>query len=365
MPKRDIVVIGASAGGLEALTAIVRQLPASLQACLLIVQHTRANGNGVLPQILERASELPVSFAENGDPIEPGHIYVARPDCHLLVTAAGLRVARGPRENGFRPAIDPLFRTAAREFGPRVVGVILSGALSDGTFALNVIKHQGGVAIVQDPEEALIPSMPRSAMNAVDVDYVLAASRIAQTIERLSRMPTGGAGTMARTEELEPQLRSEEIQVSEMEERYGAPSALTCPDCGGALWEVEDGRVVRYQCHVGHQYASDSLEAEQRVTLDGALWTAVRVLEQHAELKLRMARRAQASGLANVSEGFAEGARDAHAQAQQIRGVLIAGGEQGSGAEAANRPARSTPRAKTGPRSQAARARRRPRKRER
>jgi two-component system chemotaxis response regulator CheB len=159
MSRPDVIVIGASAGGLQALSAVLGSLPGSLAACVLVVMHSPANGSGVLPEILGRTTALPVAFGSTGDPVEPGRMNVARPDCHLIVTPDGLRSVHGPRENGFRPAIDPLFRTAARTFGPRLIGVILSGALGDGTYGLNVIKHHGGTAIVQDPDDAIISSM--------------------------------------------------------------------------------------------------------------------------------------------------------------------------------------------------------------
>lgn len=319
------VVIGGSAGSLEPLTTIVGLLPPSLNACVLIVIHTGSESVGVLPRVLARRSALPVTFAGDLDPITPRRIYVARPDCHLIVTADGLRVVHGPREHGFRPAVDPLFRTAGREMGPRAIGVILSGALGDGAYGLSVIKRHGGRAIVQDPAEATVDRMPNSAIATVDVDYVLPSAEIAPTIARLAGEPVQqGDTTMARANDLEPQLPSAETSVSEMERRYGAPSALTCPDCGGALWEIEEGRVVRYQCHVGHQYAPDALDSGQRDTVDGALWSAVRVLEEHASLRRKMAKRAAGRGLKGVADVFEERARDAHDQARQIRAVLFA-----------------------------------------
>ena len=184
---QHVVAIGASAGGLEALTTIVQRLPRAVDAAILVVMHTRSNGTPVLPLVLARRSELAASFAANDEPLQTGHVYVAPPDFHLLVEASRLRVVRGPRENGTQPAIDPLFRTVAHEFGSRVIGVILSGALSDGSSGLRTIKHHGGTAIVQDPEDATFRSMPRSAMAAVDVDYVLPASDIADAIIRLTR----------------------------------------------------------------------------------------------------------------------------------------------------------------------------------
>jgi two-component system chemotaxis response regulator CheB len=329
MPQHDVVVIGGSAGSLEPLTTIVKGLPVGLKASVLVVMHTRAGSDGVLPQILRRAT-VPVDFAAHAERFKHGHVYVAQPDRHLIVAGGGFRVVHGPRENGFRPAIDPLFRTAARELGPRVVGVILSGALSDGAYGLSLIKQHGGVAIVQDPEEAKLDSMPKNALSAVDADYVLPAAQIAAVVTRLiDERPTRGRSNgelrmpRANDGELEPQLPSENTKVSEMEDRYGAPSPLTCPDCGGSLWEVQEGNIVRYQCHTGHQFAPDSLDGAQRDAVDSALWSAVRVLEEHSELKKRMAKRAADNGMSAVSAGFAEGARDAHSQAQRIRSLLF------------------------------------------
>jgi two-component system, chemotaxis family, protein-glutamate methylesterase/glutaminase len=324
MPQRDVIVIGASAGGLQALTTIVSRLPESLPACVLVVVHAPAQSDGALPQILERAGPLPVAFARDGDRLTPRQIYVAPNDFHLIVGRDGLRVVHGPRENSFRPAVDPLFRTAARCLGPRVIGVVLSGALSDGTYGLSVIKQHGGIAIVQDPADAAVRTMPENALRYVAVDYVLPASEIAQAIGRLAGRSVGLKGVPVMSHSgLEPQQPVEETQVRDMTQLFGAPSGLTCPDCGGALWQVREGGVQRYQCHVGHQYAPENLEAGQREVVDSALWSAVRVLEEHAELKKRMAQRAAEHGMQVVSREFASGARDAHEHAERIRAVLF------------------------------------------
>ena len=341
MSQRDIVVIGASAGGLQALSTIVEALPAGLRASILVVMHSSSNGQGVLPQILERISSLPAAFAVDGEVLAHARIYIAPPDLQLIVGPDRLALVHGPRENGFRPAIDPLFRTAAREHGPRVIGIVLSGALSDGTYGLSLIKHYGGVAVVQEPSDAVIPSMPQSAIRYVDVDHVLPAAEIGPLIARLTSESADEKGrtAMPRAKEPEPQDASEETEVRDMNQLYGRPSGLTCPDCGGALWEVQDGRVLRYQCHVGHQYAPENLEAGQRDAIDSALWSAVRVLEEHVELKTRMSNRAAAHGMMIVSRGFAEGARDARRQAQRIRAVLF-NTENGDGAKQVDSVAR-------------------------
>jgi two-component system chemotaxis response regulator CheB len=233
-----------------------------------------------------------------------------------------MTLSRGPRENGFRPAIDPLLRSAAYAYGPRAMGVILSGALDDGTYGLKVLKEAGGVAVAQDPNEAAQRSMPLSAIRFAGVDHVLRAEEIAALITELAGAPAEGAHGMARTREPEPQKASDETDIQEMQEELGPPSGLTCPDCGGALWEVREGQLMRYRCHVGHQFSVETLDAEQQDAVEAALWSAVRILEEHADLRERMARRAEASSLNTVAQGFTEGARNSRQQAHTIRELL-------------------------------------------
>ncbi|HJU42582.1 MAG TPA: chemotaxis protein CheB [Vicinamibacterales bacterium] len=323
MSQVKLVVIGASAGGLEALLEIVRHLPNSFRVPILIVVHTRSEGDSLLPQILGRVSRLTVSLATDRAAIQPGHIYIAPPDFHMLVTPLGIRLNRGPRENGFRPAIDPLFRSAARVYRSSVVGVILSGALDDGSHGLKVLKDTGGVAVVQHPDDAAFPSMPANAIRVVDVDHVLPASQIADLLSTLSQTLTKGESSMARKKEPEPQNLADETDVQDMREAFGPPSGLTCPECGGALWEIQDGELTRYRCHVGHQYSIEGLDAEQHELLESALWGAVRVLEEHADLRHRMARRAEATGRQTVSDAFIKSARDSQQQAHTIRELLF------------------------------------------
>jgi two-component system, chemotaxis family, protein-glutamate methylesterase/glutaminase len=337
MPQLKLVVIGASAGGLEALLQIISRLPNSLSVPILIVVHTRTEGDSVLPQILGRVSRVPVCFATDRAAITPGHIYIAPPDFHLLVTPLGIRLNRGPRENGFRPAIDPLFRSAARVYRSGTMGIILSGALDDGSYGLKVLKDSGGVAVVQDPDEAPFPSMPANAIRVVDVDHVMPAAQIPAVITKLSELSPKKESSMARKiqpttdgprrggtgREPEPQNVADETEVQDMQETFGPPSGLTCPDCGGALWEIHDGALARYRCHVGHQFSIEGLDGEQQDAVESALWSAVRVLEEHADLRHRMARRAEASGMQTVSEAFTKSARDSHRQAHTIRGLLF------------------------------------------
>jgi two-component system chemotaxis response regulator CheB len=318
----DVIVIGASAGGLQALLDIVAALPASLPAAVLVTVHTPTESTSRLPQILARATPLAVRFAEHGDRLAAGHIYVARPDVHLLIDGDSLALNHGPRQNGFRPAIDPMFRSAADAFGPRAMGVVVSGALDDGTYGLARIKAAGGTAVAQDPEEALVASMPLSAIRNVEVDHVLPAAQIGELIASRAGKSFNGVPEMASKTTEQP-LDEREITVQQMNGRFGPPSAMTCPDCGGALWELQEGKLTRFRCHVGHQFSPEALDRGQHDLVEEALWTAVRALEEHADLRQRMSRRADLAGLSAVAGGFADTARTLHHQAQTIRDLLL------------------------------------------
>lgn len=325
MNGHDIIVIGASAGGVEALAQVASDLPADLAAAVFIVLHVPAHGISVLPAILSRRGVLPATHPADGEPIRSGHIYIAPPDHHLLVKHGYMRVVRGPTENGHRPSVDPLFRSAARFYGPRVIGVILSGTLDDGTSGLLTVKRRGGLAVVQDPEEALFAGMPRSAVENVAVDWVVPLADVGPTLARLARESAPGSAEAASAE-LEAEVDIAEMDMGAIEApRAGAPSGFTCPDCHGALWEVQEGDLTRFRCRVGHAYSPDSLLAEQSEALEEALWIAMRALEESAALADRMAERAQERGHALAATRFGEQAQDARQRAAIIRRALIKG----------------------------------------
>jgi two-component system, chemotaxis family, protein-glutamate methylesterase/glutaminase len=285
--RHDLVVIGASAGGVEALKTLVSCLPANLRASVVAVLHLPAGGTSVLPSILDRAGPLPAIPAGNGEPLEPGTIYVAVPDCHVRIDDGRLQVEGGPRENGHRPAIDPLFRSAAHSHGTRAIGVILSGALDDGTRGLRAIKAHGGMTIVQDPETALHPGMPRAAIRSVAPDRVLSPEQIASALAEF----TSGASESGHNGREMPD-RDERQQVHEQTgEQPGDETGLTCPECGGAIYEQDDGDVITFRCRVGHAYGQDTFVVEQSKTVEGSLWAALRLLEERAVLNRRLAER--------------------------------------------------------------------------
>jgi len=324
MAGRDIVVIGGSAGGIEALGALVQRLPSDFPGSIFVVVHFPGSVTSSLPRILSRAGPLPARHARDGETIERGRIYVAPPDHHLTIHADQLRLSRGPKENGSRPAIDPLFRTAARSYGSRVVGVILSGNLNDGTAGLIRIKRMGGIALVQSLESTLYNGMPRSAMEHVQVDYALAPEDMAACITELARQPADVL-EVSMSDKIESGGQQDEVEVADRHTQPGIPSTMSCPECHGVLWEVKDGELVNFRCRVGHAYSAEALLVHQSENLEAALWTALRALEEHSALSRRLAVRANNKGHAHSASAFTEQAMDAEHHASVIRNVLHTG----------------------------------------
>jgi two-component system chemotaxis response regulator CheB len=339
------IVIGASAGGVEAVVALARLLPPGLPAAVLVVIHTSPRSPGLLAALIDRAGPLPASYAADGEVARPGRIYVAPPDHHLVVQpgAGGggvLRVWRGPKENGFRPAVDPLFRSAARAFGPRAIGVVLSGYLDDGTLGLMMLKRLGGVAVVQDPATAACPDMPRSAAANVAVDHLVPLDALPALLAKLAAepppppKPTQGAPAMSgadtsngpdRAAGTPPPPPPPGNTIERKQQADGPPSALTCPECGGALWERRVDSVMHYSCHVGHTYTGESLEDQYAREVEAALWTSMRHLVENAELHRRIARRLRDAGLADRVDNYLSRAEETERQAQVVRDLLLNG----------------------------------------
>ncbi len=325
MQDHDIVVVGASAGGVEALSELVGALPADLGAAVFVVMHFPSGGNSVMAKILDRTAEMPASAVENGEPIETGQIYVARPDFHLLLEPGQVRLSHGPHENGFRPAIDALFRSSAEVYGPRVIGVILSGALDDGTVGLAHIKHRGGLAIVQEPGEALFSEMPESAIAHVDVDYVLPLAEIASTLVDICGRgePHLAEAPVEETNDLDGEIVAHDKREWEARRESGERSVITCPECGGVLWEFDDGDILRFRCHTGHIYSVESVVGAQSQAIEAALWTAVRALEERVMLLRRLASRSREHGHGVVADKFERRAASAEHHSLVIRSSLL------------------------------------------
>jgi len=330
MSGHDIIVVGTSAGGVEALQTLVRDLPSNLPAAIFVVVHIPAESRSLLPRILSRAGPLPASHPEDGAEIERGHIYIAPPDQHLLIEKSIVRVVRGPKENRYRPAIDPLFRSAALAYGPQVVGVVLTGGLDDGTAGLLTVKRQGGIAVVQDPQDALYPSMPQSAMDHVQVDYCLPITAIGALLTRLAfeTVEDGRARQISLTLEKEVRNAAMETNALNDHEQVGKPSAFSCPECGGVLWELEDGSLLRFRCRVGHAFSSESVLAEQTEALEKSLWAALKTLDEKVSLSRRMAERARENGREWLAHRFEDQLQEAEQHAVLLRKILTSSNVQ-------------------------------------
>jgi two-component system, chemotaxis family, protein-glutamate methylesterase/glutaminase len=319
-PGRDIVVVGASAGGVEALRTLVAGLPEEFPAAMFVVLHVPPT-TSVLPAILNRAGKLPVEHATNGEAVEHGRIYVAPPDYHMLLEGDVVHLARGPRENGHRPAIDPLFRTAAMRYGERVTGVILSGSLDDGVDGLGTIRRFGGAIVVQDPADALYPTMPRSAVAAGLAQHVIPVEQIPRCLVALATTQVVAKRAESTEMEADPTQADPETITAENRTK-GQLSGFVCPECKGPLWELNDGGIVKLRCRVGHTFTEESLEREQALALEGAMWTALTALVEKADFSRRLADRFRRGGHMETARRYESNARNALEQANLIRTAI-------------------------------------------
>jgi two-component system chemotaxis response regulator CheB len=314
-------VVGASAGGVEALRDLVAVLPGDFPAVILVVLHLAPSGTSVLPQILQRAGELRASQPADGCVLQGGHIYVAPPDYHLVVDDGHCRLDRGPRVNGHRPAVDTLFRSAAAAYGSGVAGVILSGVLDDGSAGLMAIKKRGGVTLVQEPGQALYDAMPRNAIDLVQPDRIATAEELGLLMAELAtRPPDDPAVAEARDPEAEAVIAVD--RGASDRPQPGEVTGLTCPECNGAIWEsLEDG-LIRLRCRTGHEYGPETFVADQDKRVEVALWTALRTLEERAALHRRIAARQRERGNNRTAERFALRADVSVEHAIALRRVL-------------------------------------------
>ena len=324
----DIIVVGASAGGVEPLIRLVAGLPSDLAAAVFVVLHIPPDVPSALALILNRAGRLPAIQTRDQEPIEPGRVYVAPPNRHMVVRSGHVEIQTGPRENSARPSVDVLFRSAARAFGPRVVGVVLSGALHDGALGLAAIKLRGGVTIVQDPQDALFSGMPESALSAAPVDFRLRAVDIPERLVQLSKHSLEEV-PMPPDQPFEPSLHAaDEPDAGFSPKLPNLASGLTCPECNGSLWEVGDGDSFRYECRVGHAYSIDALISEQGEAVEAALWSGLNSLQERAATFRRLG----AFAGEPHARGFMERAEVTERHAAALLGLLrrlIADGDIG------------------------------------
>lgn len=316
----DLIVVGTSMGGLEALSTLVAGLPADLPAAVLIVQHIAASHESLLDALLDKAGPLPASFAQDGEPVAHGRIYIAPPDRHLQVSDGHLRVARGPLENRARPAIDPLFRSAAVSYRSRTVGVILTGLLDDGAAGLLAVQRCGGKTVVQS--DAAYPEMPRSALSQVEVDHQLPVAEIPRLLDELARRPAAAPPPVPEDIEWEVRLGVRTLDIRYVEQRLGAPVSFTCPDCGGALWRLGVEGAPRFRCHEGHGFTGRTLLDDSFKAVETALAVAWRSLNERVRMLEMMAEAERGRGHARAWETLTERARETRQHADAIKALL-------------------------------------------
>ncbi|HZV99739.1 MAG TPA: chemotaxis protein CheB [Methylophilaceae bacterium] len=335
----EIIVMGTSAGGNDALREIFSRLPADFPIPILVTIHIGTYG-GILPELLQASSRLRVSYAPDNAPIEPGNIFIAPPNRHLLVEQKPMdqksvdqkqvgqkktRLSSGPKENFSRPAIDPLFRTAAIAYREKAIGVILTGHLDDGTVGLQAIKTYGGIAVVQHPDSAEAPSMPLSAMQYVEVDKCVPLSQMADTLIELAQTQVA-CGAQSVPEGMETEIRAGLPQELHMEDlqKIAQPSTYTCPECSGSLWEIQNAAPQRFRCHVGHAYTARTLQCAHGQLVDDAIWSAVRALHEKELLLKRLAQSASDNGRIELAQEYFSTAELASRHGETLRKILTA-----------------------------------------
>jgi two-component system, chemotaxis family, protein-glutamate methylesterase/glutaminase len=320
-PGRAIVVVGASAGGLDPLRALLRGLPGDLPAAIFVVLHIPARGGSALPRILDRSGPLRADTAVDGEPIERGRVYVAPPDQHLLVVGDTVRLSRGPRRNGVRPAADPLFRSAALRAGPRVTGVVLSGTLADGALGSATVERRGGCVVVQDPDEAEYCSMPRSAIAVTGRPFIVPAAGLAGQVTLLAAAGSGvaPAGPGEPDEELAAELRGLLDGSFESDPLAHTYSGLTCPECDGPLYFAHRELADTYDCRAGHRWSPRSLVEEHSTAVDRELWLTIRSLEERGRLTAKLAESARQRGHVLSASRFSLASEEAGRSADALR----------------------------------------------
>ena len=314
---KDVVVVGASAGGLQALARLVGQFDTDFPAAMLIVQHMAATASSEpLLHLLQRTGTLPCKIATDGEKILAGHLYLAQPDHHLMISGERIAITKGARENRARPAIDSLFRSAAVAFGNRVVAVVLTGYLDDGSEGLVAVKRCGGTCVVQDPDDCAYPDMPQNALRLAKVDHCLPIAQMGVLLASLVKRRKRKQAAIPDDIAVEATIAHRVLSDLESVEELGEQVPFNCPGCGGVLWQMKKGKLLRYRCHTGHSYTAAALMDEQKAKMEETLWIALRMFEENRNLLIRMGAQGDAS------PSYVERVEQAQVHIDRIRAML-------------------------------------------
>ena len=325
MIPNNLIVAGASAGGLRALSELVAGLHPDMDAAVVVVMHLPHNSTGLyVCKKLQPLTNYRCSLAEDGDEILMGHLYIAPADGHLLVKETTLHIGKGPQENRYKPSINVLFRSAAAAWSNHVIAIILTGLLDDGTAGMIAVKKSGGVTIVQDPDDAEYPDMPNAVLKSIAVDYripVAAMGDVLKTLTALPQQPTIPAPADVLTEA----SISERVSIGFNEvQQLGEQSIYACPDCGGGLFEIKDIEGNdRYRCHVGHAYSEFTLAHRQAEALESTLWVALRMMEERRNLLLKMKRSDEEKGFTRWLNSYDEKTTDLQKHVDNLKQILF------------------------------------------
>jgi two-component system chemotaxis response regulator CheB len=319
MANRDILAIGTSAGGVDALIFLAARLQRNLPASVLLTIHLPQHSRSSLDEVLTRAGPLPAVFAKDGDVLRKSHIYIAPPDRHLIVDGDRISLGEGPRENNARPAVDPMLRSAAVCCGSRTIGVVLTGSLGDGASGLWTIHQSGGITVVQDPKDAAFAEMPMTALNRAKPDHVVRLKDMPALLASLAQEPAGEAKALPRSIQYEVEIARTGRSDMEHMDKFGRRSVLTCPDCGGVMWEIDEEDLSRFRCHVGHTYTAELMSLALDDNLRRALASAVRALEERTALAQKLYHQAKNSGHRLLAETWAEKMKEFEREADIIR----------------------------------------------
>ena len=319
MANRDILAVGTSAGGVEALLFLAARLQPDLPASVLVTIHLPSHARSALDELLTRSGPLPATFAKDGDALRKSHIYIAPPNRHLLVDGDHLSLGEGPRENNTRPAIDPMLRSAAVCCGSRAIGVVLTGTLGDGASGLWTIHQAGGITVVQDPKDAAFAEMPQTALNRARPDHIVRLKDVPGLLNSLAHEPAGATKALSRSIKYEVEIaRTGRSDMNQMDE-FGRRSVLACPDCGGVMWEMDDGDLSRFRCHVGHTYTAELMSLALDESLGRALASALRALEERAALASKLYDQARSGGHDLLAETWARKVKEFERETEIIR----------------------------------------------
>jgi len=321
---RYIITIGASAGGLNSVIELMAGVTEEMDAAVFVVLHASNFAyTGAVVQRLQKNSVFTCKLAEHNENIQSKHLYLAVPDQHLLIKRGKVLLGRGPVENRYRPSIDVLFRSAAVAYTSRVIGIILTGLLEDGTTGMQIIKECGGTCIVQDPDEAEYPDMPKSVLRFVNVDYCTTLQRIGIILQEKVRNGVPGPAPVPAHIAKEAEIAERVVIGIENMEALGERSAYSCPDCGGGLWEIKEGGLTRFRCYTGHMYTADELQESKRRELENTFWVALRILEERRNLLSKMAEEEKSKGWEHSARHKAERADELEVHIERIKEILF------------------------------------------